>query len=143
MHVNLMLVVALLAVKRQEYQPEHVERRQQRRGKAECVKRISNVAPSVLVLESAQQNRVLAEKSCKRRKSCDGQSGRQHHHVGPANLLTEPAHAVHVLLAAHGMNYAACGEKKKRLEERVSHQVKNACRKRPNAAREKHIAQLT
>src|SRR5712664_4191193 len=98
-----MLVVALLALKREENKPEHVEGSQQRRGQAERVKRVSNFASAVFVLERTQQNRVLAEKSRKRRKTRDGQRGRQHRHVGPANLFAQPAHAAHVLLATFGI----------------------------------------
>src|SRR5712691_2818771 len=133
MDVDVMFVVALLAVKRQKYQAEHIERRQQRRSQAERVKRVSNVAPTVLILERAQQNRVLAEESRKWWKSRDRQSRRQHRQVGPANLFAQPAHAIHVLLAAHGMNHAACRKKEQRLEERMGHQVKNARRKGANA----------
>src|SRR5882762_10510071 len=72
-----MLVVALLALKREENKPEHVEGSQQRRGQPEGIERVSNFAPAVFVLERTQQNRVLAEKSRKRRKTRDGQRGRR------------------------------------------------------------------
>ena len=96
----------------------------------------------VFALEGAQQDGVLAEESRERRKSRNCQSGRQHRQVGPRDLLTEAAHAVHVLFAAHGVNHAARREEEKGLEERMRHQVKNASGERANAAREKHIAQL-
>jgi len=48
MHVNFMFVVALLAMKRQEDQAEHVERRQQCGGQAEPIKSVSGSASAVL-----------------------------------------------------------------------------------------------
>src|SRR6267154_3409969 len=130
-----MFVVTLLALKSEENKPEHVEGSQQRRGQPEGIERVSNFASAVFVLERAQQNRVLAEKSRKGRKTRDGQSGRQHRHVGPANLFAQPAHAVHVLLATHGMNHAARRQAEQRFEERMSHQVKKSRGKRTNTTR--------
>src|SRR5437016_11420742 len=142
MHVNVMLVVAWLAVKRQQDQPKHVERSEQRRHQSERVKRVSNVAPPVFALEGTKQNRVLAKESRKWRKSRDCQSGRQHRQVSPANLFAQAAHAVHVLFAAHGMNHAARREAENLLEERMRYQVESARRKRSHAAREQHVTQL-
>src|SRR6267142_5072779 len=141
MHVHFVLVKALFTVKRQEDQPEHVEGRQQRRGQAERVKHVTSVPPAVFTLEGAQQDRVLAEKSRKWRKSRYRESCRQHRQIYPTDLLAEPAHAVHVLLAAHGMNHAASREEEQGLEKRMRHQMKNPRRKCANAARKKHVTQ--
>ena len=142
MHVNVMLVVALLAVKRQEHQAEHVERRQQRRGQSEPIQCVPHGAAAIFILKSAQKDGVFAEEPRERRKPGNRQRGRQHGHVRPANLFAEPTHVVHVLLAAHGMNHAAGRKEKERLEECMRHQVKNTCRESANAARQKHVAQL-
>ena len=118
-----MLVVALLAEKRQEDQPEHVERSEQRGEQADA--RRESLA-TVVALEGAQQDRIFAEESGERRKAGDRQRGRQHRAVRPLDLLAEAAHFAHVLLAAHGVNHAAGREEEKRLEERVRHQVEDA-----------------
>src|SRR6266702_3916312 len=120
-----MFVVALLPVESQKHEPEHVEGSQQRGGQSESIQSVADLAAPIFALERAEKNRVLAEKPRKRRKSRDGQSGRQHGHVSPPNFLAQAAHTVHVLLAAHGVDHAACGKKEQRLEERMRHQMKN------------------
>src|SRR2546427_6085813 len=59
--MNVMLVVARFAVKRQEDQPEHVERRQQRGGQPESVQR-SEEHTSELQSQSNLVCRLLLEK---------------------------------------------------------------------------------
>src|SRR6267142_4657482 len=142
MHVNFMFVVALLAMKRQEDQPKHVERRQQRGGKSEPIKNVSGPASAVFVLKSAQQDGILAKEARKRRETRDCQCCSEHGEVRPADLFAEPAHAVHVLLAAHGVNHAARREEEKCFEKGMRHQMKNASGERANATSEKHVAQL-
>src|SRR6267154_5884156 len=117
MHVYFMFVVALLDMKSQDDQAEHVERRQQCGGQAEPIKSVSGSASAVFVLKSAQQDRILTEEARERRETRDCQCCREHGEVRPADLFVEPAHAVHVLLAAHGVNHAARREEEKRLEE--------------------------
>src|ERR1700730_8103903 len=138
MNVYLMSVQERLAPEGQETQTEHAERRKQRRQQT---KRVKN-GPTGLALESGEENSILGEKSREEGNAGDGEGGDQHGPKGPANLLTQPAHAAHVLLASHGVNHAARREEEKRFEECMRHQMENASGERANAACQKHVAQL-
>src|SRR5713226_145145 len=137
MDVHLVLVKALLTTESEEDEPEHIERSEQGRKQAEDIKH----SATGLALEGGQEDGILGEEACPERNAGDGERGEQHGPISPWNLLGQPAHAVHVLLAAHGVNHAARRKEEQRLEERMGHQVENACRKSANSAREKHVAQ--
>src|SRR5690242_5443054 len=126
MYVNVMFVVALLAVKSQEDQPEHVERRKQRGRQPEAIQKVSDIAAAIFALEGAQENRIFAEESCEGWETGNRERGNQHRRVGVLDFLAEAAHAIHVLLAAHGVNHAAGCKKEQSLEKRMRHQVKNS-----------------
>src|SRR6202007_199392 len=111
--VNFFLVVARPPAERQEDQPEHIERSEQRGEESKSVQRMPTALPS----ESLKQNRVLAEESGERRNARDGQRCREHCVVRPANLLAEAAHLGHFLLAAHGVNHGTGSKEEQRLEE--------------------------
>src|SRR5579864_3474594 len=134
MYVNMMLVISRLTAKCQEDQAEHVEGSQQSRQQTEGVQ---NVA-TLLALKRCKQNGVFREKAGKERNARDSESREEHRGVSSRNLFAEAAHVAHVLLAAHGVNHAARCKEEQRLEERVRHQVENACGKRSDAASQKH-----
>ncbi len=77
-----MLVVALLAVKGQEDQAEHVERGEQRGQQTEGVQNMS----AIFRLESGEKDGVLGKEAREERRSGDGQRGGQHRQIRPANL---------------------------------------------------------
>src|ERR1700675_1377828 len=108
--MDMMLVVALLAVEREEDQTEHVEGSKQRGEQADGVERVA-----ALDLKRAEQDGVLAEKAGERRNAGDGQRGDEHGPVGVLDFFAEAAHVAHVLLAAHGVNDGASGEEEKSL----------------------------
>src|SRR5690348_17524988 len=114
-----MLVVALFAEKSKKNQTEHVKRGQQGCEQTDGVENVAGVGATVFALKGAEKDGVLAEEARERRKARDGQSGGQHRNVGPLDFLAQTAHAAHVLLAAHGVNHAACGEEEKRFEKGV------------------------
>jgi len=138
MNVYVVLVKARPAIEGQEDKPEHVEGGKQRRQQAEGIKN----GAARLALKCGEEDGILGEETCKEGNAGDGECGHQHGPVRPADLLAQTAHAAHVLLAAHGVNHAACCKEEKRLEERMGHQVENARGECANAAREKHVAQL-
>src|SRR5260370_32265699 len=139
MNVHLVRVKARCASEGQEDQPEHVERSEEGSKQAEDIKH----SASGLALEGGEEDGILREEPCEERNARDGECSDQHGPMCPENLLAQPTHAVHVLFAAHGVNHAARGEEEQRLEERMGHQVEDARRKRADAARKKHVAQLT
>src|SRR4029077_15650404 len=96
MKVYLMFVKTRPATEGQKNEPEHVERRKQRRQQTERVKNRS----TGLALERGEEDGILGEKSREEGNAGDSEGGDQHGPKGPANLLTQPAHAAHVLLAA-------------------------------------------
>ena len=57
------------------------------------------------------------------------------------DLLAQPAHLAHVLLAAHGVDHRARAEEQQALEEAVREQVEDAGRPGPGAERHEHEAQ--
>src|SRR4029077_12891524 len=136
--VDLVLVVARLAVKGEEDEAEHVEGSEQRGGQAESVEDAS----AVLALIGAEQDGVFAEEAGERGKAGDGQRGSEHCEVGPANFLAEAPHALHVLLAAHGVDDAAGSEEEQGFEKSVGHQVEDAGGKRGDSAGQEHITEL-
>src|SRR5260370_28958600 len=99
-------------MKGEEDQPEHVEGSEQRGEQAEGVED----AAAVLALVSVEQDGILAEEAGERRKASDGQRGGEHGEGRPANVFAEAAHAIHVLLAAHGVNDAAASQEQQSLE---------------------------
>ena len=133
------LVVARRAMKRQEEQPEDVERRQpggqhSERSRAtrfaygpqRAASRISSLLknpekPGVPAIASVAASIVA---------------------VGPRDGLAKAAHAAHVLLAAQRVHHAAGAEKEQALEEGMRHQVEDARAKRADAAAQEHVAQL-
>src|SRR5260370_42524158 len=125
-------------MKGEKDEPEHVERSEQRGEQAEGVED----AAAVLALVSTEQDGILAKEPGERRKASDGQRGGEHGEVRPANFFAEAAHAIHVLLAAHGVNDAAGSQEEQSLEESVGHEVKNAGGKRGDSAGQEHVAEL-
>src|SRR6202045_5107695 len=85
MDVHLMFVKARLATEGQKNQPEHVERRKQRRQQTERVKNGS----TGLALERGEEDGILGEKSREEGGPGDSEGGDQHGPKGPANLLTQ------------------------------------------------------
>src|SRR6185437_13606668 len=138
MHMDVMLVVTRLAVKREKNQTEHVTSGQQRSGDANEVKNEVRIRASVRV----EENLVLAKKTGEKRRSGDGERGGEHRREGPGDFFAQAAHVLHVLLAAQGMNHAACREEKQTLEEGVGHQVENSGGVGADSAGQEHIAEL-
>src|SRR6266852_6727641 len=125
-------------MKGEKDEPEHVEGSEQRGEQAEGVED----AAAALALIGVEQDGILAEESGERRKAGDGQRGGEHGEVGPADFFAEAAHALHVLLAADGVNDAAGSEKEHGLEESVGHEVEDAGGKRGDPASKEHVAEL-
>src|SRR5258708_40012785 len=100
----MVLVVALLAVKGEKNQPEHVKGSQQRCKQADGVKDMSTIAADC---EGTEQNGVLGKESGEERRAGDGQRGDEHGPVSEFDFFAEAAHVAHILFAAHSMNDGA------------------------------------
>ena len=130
---------ARLAEERQVDQPEHVERRHQRREKRD----VPQVAiRAALARPRLPQDRVLGEEAGEAGDAGDGQGRDQHGAEGDLDLLCQRAHVLHLLLAAHGVDHRAGSEEEQRLEEGVREDVEDAGGKRADAERQEHVAQL-
>src|SRR6202795_865542 len=137
MDMDVMFVIARLAVEREEDQPKHIERSEHGGEQADGIERMS-----AFDLERAEQDGVLTEETGEGRNSGDSQRGDEHGPVGVFDFFAEAAHLAHVLLAAHGVNDAASSKEEKRFEECVRHQMEDARRKGPDSASEEHVAEL-
>src|SRR5246500_4781121 len=126
---------AVIAKESHEPEPEHIERSDEGGRHSDKPVRWS-------CLVSTCQNFILAEESCEGWKACDRESRGRHSHESPWDVLPQPTHLAHVLLAADGMNHRARREKQEPLEECVRHQVKDSGRVRRNAACHEHVTQL-
>ena len=99
MNVHLVLVELLLAEKRKEDQPKHVERSEPGGDKSEQPQR------SIRML-CRFENFVLAEKSGESRDAGNRKRGDKHRPERHRDGFTQAAHLAHVLLAAHRVNHA-------------------------------------
>src|ERR1700690_2992328 len=129
----MMLVVALLAEEREPDQAEHVERSKNRGEQANAVEGFAAVVGVV----GCKKNRVLRE------KSSDSDSAGEHAPESDFDFGGQASHVPHILLAAHGVNYAAGREEEQGLEEGVGHEVEDSGTEGSNAAGEEHVAKLT
>src|SRR3984957_6804819 len=117
-----MLVIAWLAEEGEENQAEHVERSEASADQAE------QPEPDVGAGSGARgfENFVLAEKSGETWDAGDRERRDKHAPECNRDFVAQAAHVRHFLVAAHGVNHAAGGEKQQAFEKRVSHQVKYA-----------------
>src|SRR4029077_16232369 len=129
--MHMLFVIALLPVKCQEDQAEHVESREQRGQQTDGVENVTAIAADC---ESAEQDRVLREKAGEERRSRDRQRRDQHRPISGFNFLAEATHVANVLLAPHRGNDRARSEEEQRLEESVRHEVKNTRTESADAA---------
>src|SRR5215469_2021637 len=126
---------AIIAKESHEPEPEHIERSDE--GGRHSDKPVSRIC-----LISTCQNFILAEESCEWWKACDRESRGRHGHESRWDVLPQPTHLAHVLLAADGVNHRARREKQESLEERVRHQVEDSGRVRCHTACHEHVTQL-
>src|SRR5438445_5287906 len=137
--MHMMFVIALLPVKCQEDQAEHVESREQRGQKADGVRNVTAIAANC---ERTKEDGILRKEPREQRSSRNCERGDQHRPISGFDFLAEATHVAHVLLASHRVNDRARSEEEQRLEESMRHEVKNACTESADAASQKHIAQL-
>ena len=135
MTVTRLRLSAVCAKERHEPQAEHVKRSQECRDQSH-----QPVRPTRLI--RTPQNFIFTEKSGESWNTCNGQSACRHRPESPRDLLAQPAHLAHILLAAHRVDHRARTKEKQSLEECMRHQVKNARGERAHAARHEHVSQL-
>src|SRR5438309_7150492 len=113
-------ITAILAKKRHEPEPEHIEGRQESGNQSH-----QPVNPTGLVCPP--QNFVLAEKGCKWRNSRDRDGRKGHRPKRPWDLFAQPTHFAHILLAADSMDHRTRGQEQQAFKKRMRHQMKNTC----------------
>src|SRR5579871_312148 len=101
--MDMMFVIALLAVEGEKYEAEHVKRSEQCGEQPDYVERLAAVN-----FERRAEDGILREETGERRETRNGERGDKHGPVSDFDFLAEAAHVAHVLLAAHGMNHGAC-----------------------------------
>src|SRR5260370_26021866 len=135
---RVLLPPAILPEKCHDPLPEHIER-SQKRGKQSD----SPVNPAAIRTgEGLKQNCVFTEESRQWPEPSDGKRSGGHSPERPRDLLAQPTHLAHVLLAANRMDYRAGGKKQESFEKRMRHQMEDAHRKLPHAAGQKHVTKL-
>src|SRR5207247_5978265 len=127
-----------LPEKRHEDQSEHVKSRHASYRRAKQPQKDM----SLVAGKGFPQNFVLREETRQKRRTCDGESSREHRPERHGNLVLQRAHLLHVLLMMQGVNHAAGAQEQQRLEEGMRHEVEDAGCKRADAEREKHVTQL-
>src|SRR5690348_3457058 len=121
-----------------EPQPEHVKRCETGSDDTNRPERVAAVRAG----ERSSKNLILTEEAGQRWNSSDSKCGHGHHPEGDRGLLAQPAHAPHVLFAAHGMDYRAGAQEEQRFEKRVGHQMKNSGSVSSDSARHHHVPEL-
>src|SRR5438876_5944231 len=137
--MHMMFVIALLPVKCQEDQAEHVESREQRGQQADGVENVTAIAANC---ERTKEDGVLRKETREQRSSRNCERGDQHRPISGLDFLAEATHVAHVLLASHRVNDGARSEEEQRFEESMRHEVKNARTESPDSASQKHVAEL-
>jgi len=92
--------------------------------------------------ERLEEDLVLAEEAGEGRDAGDGERADEERPEGPGDLLPEPAHLPHVLLARHRVDDRARAEEEEGLEEGVGVEVEDGHPERPHPRGEEHEAEL-
>ncbi len=129
-------LVPSLTVEREEDQPEHVRRGQERR------QRTDRPQQRVPFNEGLEQDLVLAEESGQRGHAGNRNRADQERPVRDRQFLPEAAHVPDVLLAVQRVNHCAGTEEEQRLEERMRVEMEDAGAERADAHRQEHVAKL-
>ncbi len=88
------------------------------------------------------KNFVFRKEAGPDRHAANRQPARAHRQPGDRHVLAQSAHAPHVLLVMHAVNYRAGAEEQLRLEERVRHHVKDRRDEGAHATGQKHVTEL-
>ena len=128
------------AVERHEEQAEHVGGGQECREERDAVEQQVEGRPLGGV--RLPEDLVLAEKPREQWGAGDRERPDQECPVGDRQVLLQPAHVSHVLLAVQRVDHRARAEEQQRLEERVRVEMEDACRVGADAHRQEHVSQL-
>src|SRR5262245_54049919 len=107
-------IITPLTVERQEHEPKHVGRGEQRR---EGANRPQQRMPRD---ERLEEDLVLAEEAGQRKYTGNGDRADQERPIRERQLFLETTHVADVLLAVQRMDDGARAEEEQRLEEGVS-----------------------
>ena len=129
---------ARFAVERQVHHAPHVEGRHGGGGETHRPENGGAFMRTVRLPE----NLVLGEEAREAGNARDGHAADPHGAEGDRDLVLEPAHAPHVLLAAHGVDYGTGTEEEERLEEGVGHEVEDRDPVGADAESQEHVAEL-
>ena len=127
---------APLAVERQEHEPEHVRRREQRREDAD------GPEDPVAGGECLPEDLVLAEEARESGHASNRDRADQERPVGDRQILLQSAHVADVLLTGQRVDDGARAEEEQRLEERMRVKMEDAGAVRAHPHRQEHVAEL-
>src|SRR5262252_4377555 len=110
---------AVVAEKRHEPKPEHVERRNECGDYPNQPEHPASMSARVCL----PQNLVFAEEARQRPETRDRKSCDRHREERPRNVLTQAAHLAHVLFAADRMDDRPGCQEQQAFKKRMRHQV--------------------
>src|SRR5207245_9335122 len=110
--MHMMFVIALLPVKCQEDQAEHVESREQRGQQADGVENVTAIAANC---ERTKEDGVLRKETREQRSSRNCERGDQHRPISGLDFLAEATHVSPFLLSYHRVNAEASSEEEHAL----------------------------
>src|SRR5829696_5255099 len=123
----------------------HVDRGQKRRERADGPEKFAERRRRKTKRRRAPclpENLVLRKETGEDWNAADREPPRHHRRERDGHVLLEPAHAPHVLLVVHAVNYRAGTKEQQRLEECVRDDVKARGDKRAHTARQEHVTEL-
>ena len=129
-----------------KHEEEHAEGIQGRDEHAEQNAQVGNpvdrALPVPVRLPDSLDEQILGEKARRARESDQRQRSDQRRPVRDRHVLANTAHLTNVLLVVHRDDDRSGGKEQQRLEERVSHQVKDRRAVGRRSERHGHVAEL-
>src|SRR5437773_1009441 len=88
------------------------------------------------------ENLILRKEPGEDRNARNGKPARQHSRESYRHVLLQAAHAPHILLMMHAVDYRAGTEEQKRFEKCVGNNVEYCSNERADAACQEHVPEL-
>src|SRR5262249_54045019 len=132
--MNFLFCVTRRAMESEDQEPEHIKGSECRCNQSHSPENLS----VNWIFPFSPEDCVFAEETGKGRKTGYRNRSHQKRAIGPWHLVPEAAHLANVLKTSQAVNHASRSEEEQSLEERMRHQMENACCVRAGAASQKH-----